>query len=80
MQNYVTAGISLPKDILLEIDTERGDIPRNKYILRILQRMFANAGTPVNHKVSGKDSRDQELDPKDHSGESKDQYEPGVVR
>jgi hypothetical protein len=63
MQNYITAGLSLPKDILLKIDKERGDIPRSKYILRILQRMFANAGTPVD-KVTGKDSGHQKLDSK----------------
>ena len=75
MQNYITAGLSLPKDILLKIDKERGDIPRSKYILRILQRMFANAGTPVNHNVTDRDSSHKKLDYKDLSRESEIQYE-----
>lgn len=61
MQKCITAGLSLPKEILSKIDKERGDIPRSKYILRILQRMFANAGTPVDDKVTGKDSGHQKL-------------------
>jgi metal-responsive CopG/Arc/MetJ family transcriptional regulator len=30
-------GISLPTEIISKIDSERGDIPRSRYILRVLQ-------------------------------------------
>ena len=39
----IATGLSLPKDLKDQIDKERGDIPRSKYILRMLQRN--------NHKV-----------------------------
>lgn len=35
-----TFGISLPNDILLKIDSERGDIPRSRYLLRLLERVY----------------------------------------
>ena len=79
MQNYITAGLSLPKEVLLKIDKERGDIPRSKYILRILQRIFVNAGTPVDDKVTGKDPGHQKLGFKSVSSESS-QTGKGVMR
>ena len=33
-------GISLPKDLVTKIDSERGDIPRSRYVLRVLQRLY----------------------------------------
>ncbi len=35
--NVKSAGISFPLRILDTIDKERGDIPRSKYVLRILE-------------------------------------------
>jgi hypothetical protein len=36
-------GISLPKEIVKKIDAERGDIPRSKYLLRILEKIYDTA-------------------------------------
>ena len=34
----VGVSIKLPIDLIVKIDTDRGDIPRGKYIQRILER------------------------------------------
>ena len=41
MQKSIAVGISFPKRIMTRIDVERGDIPRSKYILRIIQKNYA---------------------------------------
>ena len=33
-------GISLPKEIMKKIDTDRGDVPRSRYVLRILEKQY----------------------------------------
>jgi hypothetical protein len=38
MQRTIVLGISLPRQIITRIDAERGDIPRSKYVLRVLER------------------------------------------
>lgn len=38
MQNSISVGISFPKNVIEKIDSERGDISRSKYLLRILER------------------------------------------
>ena len=40
MQKSIAIGISLPKDIVLKIDTERGDVPRSRYLQRILEKTY----------------------------------------
>ena len=40
MQNYISVGISLPKKIMKKIDVERGDIPRSRYLLRLLEKTY----------------------------------------
>jgi hypothetical protein len=37
MTKVNSVGISLPTEIISKIDTERGDIPRSRYILRVLR-------------------------------------------
>jgi hypothetical protein len=39
MKRNIGAGISLPRAIIADIDIERGDVSRSKYILRILEKM-----------------------------------------
>jgi hypothetical protein len=36
MTKVNSVGISLPAEIISKIDAERGDIPRSRYILRVL--------------------------------------------
>jgi hypothetical protein len=40
MQRTKGIGISLPKEFMKRIDGERGDIPRSKYVLRILEKQY----------------------------------------
>lgn len=37
MQTSISVGISLPQDIILRIDAQRGDIPRSRWVLRLLE-------------------------------------------
>jgi metal-responsive CopG/Arc/MetJ family transcriptional regulator len=41
MQVSQSVGISLPEEMLSKIDRERGDIPRSRYLLRILERAYS---------------------------------------
>jgi metal-responsive CopG/Arc/MetJ family transcriptional regulator len=38
MQKSVAVGVSLTKEILSKIDTERGDVSRSRYILRLIEK------------------------------------------
>jgi metal-responsive CopG/Arc/MetJ family transcriptional regulator len=48
MQDYIAVGISLPKEILARIDTERGDVSRSRFLLRKLEKTFNVATSGVN--------------------------------
>lgn len=37
MQSCISVGISLPKKIMSHIDSERGDIPRSRFLLRMIE-------------------------------------------
>ena len=39
MQINISVGISIPQDILKKIDAKRGDIPRSKFVLRMLEKV-----------------------------------------
>jgi metal-responsive CopG/Arc/MetJ family transcriptional regulator len=41
MQKSVAIGVSLTKEILAKIDTERGDISRSCYLRRLVQKAYA---------------------------------------
>jgi hypothetical protein len=41
MTSIIPIGLSLPKEIISKIDTERGDISRSKYLLRILEGFYS---------------------------------------
>ena len=40
MQKSKGIGISLPKEFMQKIDVERGDVPRSRYVLRILEKQY----------------------------------------
>jgi hypothetical protein len=40
MQNNVAVGISLPTKLMEKIDVDRGDIPRSRYVLRMLEKQY----------------------------------------
>jgi hypothetical protein len=63
MRSYkkcISTGISLPQEIVSKIDIERGDIPRSRFVLRILQQFYcppakknvtANAATTISKQA-----------------------------
>jgi hypothetical protein len=57
MQSSLAVGISLPKEIVSRIDTERGDIPRSRYLLRLLERVYCNAEYRAALSYSKKEKR-----------------------
>ncbi len=50
MQRCKPIGISLPKEFMQKIDVERGDIPRSRYVLRILEKQYPFEGKNVVEK------------------------------
>jgi hypothetical protein len=50
MHNCMAIGISLPKEIMKKIDTDRGDVPRSRYVLRILEKQYGFEGKNVVEK------------------------------
>jgi metal-responsive CopG/Arc/MetJ family transcriptional regulator len=40
LKRYKATGISLPDELLKEIDNERGDISRSRYLLRLLEKLY----------------------------------------
>ena len=47
MQNSVAVSISLPTKLMKKIDVERGDVPRSRYVLRILEKQYTFDGKKV---------------------------------
>lgn len=41
MKTANSVGVSLPQDLLAKIDAERGDIPRSKFLQRLLEQAYA---------------------------------------
>jgi hypothetical protein len=40
MKHYISTGLSLPTNWMQKIDSERGDISRSRYLLRLLERAY----------------------------------------
>jgi metal-responsive CopG/Arc/MetJ family transcriptional regulator len=40
MQNKIAMGISFPKKMIKNIDRERGDISRSRFVLRLLEQAY----------------------------------------
>ena len=72
MTSVSQLGISLPTEIITQTDAERGDIPRSRYILRILQNTYSNKrklkeegrrySTVIENKNNSQDSPDRRLE------------------
>lgn len=59
MQVSQSVGISLPISLLKRIDSERGDIPRSRFLMRLLQKLDHNNAETYGQDVNKKDSVDQ---------------------
>ena len=40
MKRYTPTGLSLPTDLMHKIDCDRGDVPRSRYLLRIIEKIY----------------------------------------
>ena len=40
MQHKIAVGISLPTKLIKKIDVDRGDVPRSRYVVRILEGQY----------------------------------------
>ena len=40
MQNKIAMGISFPKKMIKNIDQERGDVSRSRFVLRLLEQVY----------------------------------------
>ena len=47
MKRYISTGLSLPGELLRKIDTERGDIPRSRFLLRLIERAYEDKQTNI---------------------------------
>ena len=39
---YISTGLSLPVPLMQKIDAERGDIPRSRFIFRLLEKTYGS--------------------------------------
>jgi metal-responsive CopG/Arc/MetJ family transcriptional regulator len=49
-EHKIVMGVSIPKNLRELIDQKRGDIPRSKYISRVLERQLEHENSPVNQQ------------------------------
>lgn len=63
MQNFISVGISLPREIVDKIDNERGDISRSKFVFRLLERLYS--ASYDKNKASANSSSNNKRDPPD---------------
>jgi hypothetical protein len=56
LKKVIPTGLSLPIELMWQIDSERGDISRSRYVLRILQRQY------LSKQIRDKDSLDSKFE------------------
>jgi metal-responsive CopG/Arc/MetJ family transcriptional regulator len=54
MDNTVKLGITLPKSIVQKIDQKRGDIPRSRYIRRVIERYLGSSRKDIDNNDNNK--------------------------
>ena len=47
-EHKIVMGVSMPRNLREQIDQKRGDIPRSKYISRVLERQLEHENSVVN--------------------------------
>lgn len=58
IEESIPVGISLPKMVISKIDSERRDVSRSRYILRLIQRAYSIDSLTKPQKISQAESRD----------------------
>ena len=54
MQRYKSTGLSLPYKLLKDIDSERGDIPRSRFLLRLIVKAYGERQRGATKESSSK--------------------------
>ncbi|MDQ6862798.1 MAG: hypothetical protein M3044_03125 [Thermoproteota archaeon] len=67
MQSSIAVGISLPANIIKKIDTERGDVSRSRYVLRMIEKIYLvnnqnHEGIRSDYVKNNKNSRDNRFE------------------
>jgi len=52
MQNYKPTGVSLPDNLLKDIDNERGDVSRSRFLLRLILKAYGDKQTRAEKSAS----------------------------
>lgn len=47
MQHKIAVGISLPTKLMERIDVDRGDVPRSRYVQRLLEKQYTLEGKKI---------------------------------
>jgi len=76
MIDVISVGISFPKKILTRIDSERGDVPRSRYLLRVIENILQSKDNKE-CKQSCKD-KDANQDPPDEDLEACNQASSAI--
>jgi hypothetical protein len=63
MQNTIGVGVSMPRNMVSKIDAERGDISRSRFLLRLLEKVYANISTE-NNEARNKINKPLQTDPR----------------
>ena len=42
MQKCKSMGLSLPRELMLKIDGDRGDVSRSRFLLRLIEKAYEN--------------------------------------
>jgi hypothetical protein len=53
MPHYKSTGLSLPTELLRKIDVERGDIPRSRFLLRLIERAYKDKQRKEGSSIDG---------------------------
>jgi len=40
MKRYKSTGLSLPAELMEMMDSERGDVPRSRFLLRLIEKAY----------------------------------------
>jgi hypothetical protein len=53
MPTTITIGLSIPTELLAKIDGKRGDIPRSKFVQRLVEQAFKQRDTVQSQPSTG---------------------------
>jgi hypothetical protein len=62
MKHSTSTGLSLPTKLVRKIDSERGDISRSRYILRLLEKLYIGYGKESVKEKNNQDSPDRRFE------------------